>query len=171
MTIWFAAKVSPQKEFACEEILTRRGFRCFVPREGKWKTASRRKKEKRFVEYPMLRSYVFIASAGALPWDELARINVINGFVSVNGDGYPTAISDKAMAGLQQISGGYVPNRKSVNTHKALRPGDTAEISHGPFFGQLVTITGLSGEKARVMLELFGVKREIQVSIRTLEAA
>lgn len=171
MTIWFAAKVAPQKEFACEEILTRRGFRCFVPREGKWKTASRRKKEKRFVEYPMLRSYVFIASAGALPWDELARINVINGFVSVNGDGYPTAISDKAMAGLQQISGGYVPNRKSVNTHQALGPGDTAEVAHGPFFGQLVPVTGLNGEKAKIMVDLFGKPHEVEISIWALRAA
>ncbi len=168
MTVWYALMTIPQKELASQMVLERRGYRCFLPTEIKYRR-SRREKKRRAVTYPMMRGYIFVAFDGDIPWMDLARLNIIRGVVGF--DGRPAPIDDDAMRRLEKMSGASIPHRSSVNTHKALRPGDMAEIVSGQFYGTIVQVTGIKGEKARIMLSLFGGERELEISASALEAA
>lgn len=166
---WFALKTEPQKEFAAVRILQRLGYTVFLPIEDKTRRSRGRVRKRFVVTYPMMRSYVFCHFDGHPPWFRIARLNVIIGVVGF--DGRPAAIPDLAIVKLMATSGQSIPHRRSVNTHKALKTGDMAEIISGQFFGQIVPVTGLRGQKAKIMLELFGTKREVDIPLSSLEAA
>ena len=168
MTTWFALMTIPQKEIAAQMILERRGYRCFLPTEDKV-IRIRREKKRRVVTYPMMRGYIFAGFDSGVPWLDLARLNVIRGVVGF--DGRPAPISDEAMRGLEKLSGARIPHKNSVNTHKALRAGDMAEITTGQFFGVIVPVSSIKGEKAKVLLQLFGGVKEVEIRIGDLAAA
>ncbi|MBA2125073.1 hypothetical protein DLM45_02380 [Hyphomicrobium methylovorum] len=161
---------TPQKEFAAEMVLRRRGHDVFVPVETKIRRSRSRERKRIAVTYPMMRSYVFVGFEGEPPWYDLARLAVIQGVVGF--DGKPAPISEAAIAKLKSLTGQSIPHGRSVNTHKALRPGDMAEITHGAFFGRIVKVVGLRGRKATIMMELFGGATEVAtILLESLEAA
>lgn len=167
---WYALKTQPQKEFAAARILQRLGFTVFLPIEEKSRRARRVDRKRIVCPYPMMRSYVFCAFEGHPPWLRIARLNVIIGVVGF--DGRPAPISDLAIVKLMAISGQAIPHRRSVNTHKALKPGDNAEIISGPFIGTIVKVVGLKGRKAKIMMELFGSAEQVtEIRLDQLEAA
>lgn len=182
---WYALRVEAQKEFALAGkadadgewipgILERKGYdRVFLPTETKFKKTMRKGRRVSLpVVYPLFTSYIFVG--GRFSWQHLLAENHIwsvVGFANDRGERQPAPISEAAMAKLKDMSGALVPHRRSVNPHRALRVGELAEISVGPFQGQIVKIEGLHGRKARVFLNLFSTRKEVEIGIEDLEAA
>ncbi len=182
---WYAIRTNPQREFLLAGrydehgewrpgVLEKKGYdQIFCPTETKFrKTLKKGRRVSIPVLYPMFTGYIFVG--GKFSWLHLMAENYITGVVGFAGeDGVrrPAPISESEMAKLREMSGGLIPHRRSVNPHRALRVGEMAEISVGPFAGQLVKIEGLHGRKAKVFVKLFGPATMADVDIGDLEAA
>ena len=161
---WYAIRTAPQREIAVEAMLRRKGYDVFLPIEVKSKRMG--KKKYVAVTYPMFTRYMFVG--GGFSWLHLMAERHVTGVVGF--DGSPAPISDTEIAKLRNMSGD-IPHRHSVNPHRALRTGELAEIQTGPFAGQVVKIEGLHGNKARIFMNLFGVRKLAEIELSKLEAA
>jgi len=173
---WFAVRTSPQREFALagsfnsdgewiNGILEKKGFEVFCPTEGHHRRTKRGKGPRRLVMRPMFPRYIFART----PNPHLLRIadRHITGVVSY-ADGTPAPIAEHEIAKLRAMSGRVVPD---ASIKRKVRPGDMATIKSGPFIGQLVKVEGLHGRKARIFMNLFGTRKEVQISAEQLEVA
>lgn len=176
--MWYAIRTSPQREFALAGrhdedgvwvpgLLERRGYTAFLPTEVKMKRISRHAKRMTPVSYPLFTGYVFVRAP--FSFLHLLAERHVQGVVGF--DGQPAPIADAEIARLAAMSGNVVPHRKSVNPHVALRVGERAEITAGPFTGQVVAIAGLHGSKARIFVNLFGSRKEAEIATEHLTAA
>lgn len=182
---WYALRTNPQREFTLAGrpdadgvwlpgLLERKGYdQVFCPTETKFRKTMKRGRSMSIpVLYPLFTGYIFIG--GSFSWMHLLAEDYIRGVVGFpdgTGQRKYAPISDAEMSRLKAMSGALVPHRRSVNTHRALRVGEFAEIATGPFQGQIVKIEGLHGRKARVFLNLFATRKEVEIGIEDLEAA
>ena len=60
------------------------------------------------------------------------------------------------------------PHHKPMPTNMVFDVGDTAEFLEGPLEGQKVEVKALDGRTGRVMVEMFGVVREIETDVASL---
>jgi len=182
---WYAIRTNPQREFLLAGRYDENGEwrpgkkkkkgydQVFCPTETKFrKTIKKGRRVSIPVLYPMFTGYIFVG--GRFSWLELMAENYITaavGFPDEFGRRRPAPISESEMAKLREMSGGLIPHRRSVNTHRAFRVGESAAIAVGPFAHQIVQISGLHGTKARVFLNLFNGKREVEVDLDMLDVA
>ena len=184
MSEWYAIRVHPQREMTLAGrydengdwlpgMLEKRGYQVFCPTEIKFRKTIRKGRRVSVPRvYSMFVGYIFVG--GKFSWLELMAENYITGVVGFPdefGRRRPAPISESEMAKLREMSGGLIPHRRSVNTHRAFRVGESAAIAVGPFAHQIVTIAGLHGTKARVFLNLFNVTREVEVDLDMLDVA
>ena len=182
--IWYAIRTAPQRELTLAGrhdengvwlpgLLEKRGYQVFCPTEVKFrKTILKGRRVSIPKLYPMFLGYCFVG--GKFSWLELMAENHVQGVVGFpdeHGNRRPAPISESEMDKLRAMSGGLVPHRRSVNTHRAFRVGESAAIAVGPFAHQIVTIANLHGSKARVFLNLFNVTREVEVDLDVLDVA
>ena len=116
--------------------------------------------------YPLFPRYLIAGYQGGMPWLHLAGVRHVTGVVGF--DGTPAQISGRDMS---RILGMTSAPRAALNPHRALRAGDLAEITSGVFVGRIVKIEGLTGRKARIFLDLFGTRKEVEIPVEALEAA
>lgn len=173
---YYAIRTSPQREFALagsfnsdgewiDGILERKGFEVFCPTEGHHRRTKRGKGPRRVYMRPMFPRYIFAKAANP----HLLRIadRHIAGVVSY-ADGTPAPIPDHEIVKLKAMSGRIVPD---ASIKRRPRPGEMAKITAGPFQGQLVKVEGLHGRRARIFMNLFGARKEVQISAEQLEVA
>lgn len=164
---WYAIRTAPQRERAVEAMLRVQGYVVFLPVETKVKRVGRgSRRSSRTVVYPMFVRYLFVRAP--VPWLHLMAVNHVTGVVGF--DGTPAPIEDHEIERIKNMSGN-IPHRASVNPHRALRTGEVAEITAGPFAGQVVKIAGLHGNKAKIFVNLFGGVKEAEILLADLEAA
>lgn len=178
MSHWYAIRTAPQREFALvgrtddkgewvPGILERKGYTVFLPTETKVRRQSATSRKRVAVQYPMFVRYIFVQ--GPVPWLHLMMERHITGVVGF--DGRPAPIPDSAIQRLRAMSGSAIPHRSSPNPHRSFRAGELAEISCGPFSGQVVKIEGLHGRKAKIFVNLFGTRKLVEIDVAKLEAA
>ena len=182
---WYAVRTHPQREFTLAGrpdpdgvwlpgVLEKKGYdQVFCPSETK-AIKTIKKGRRAFIPklYPLFTGYIFVG--GSFSWLELMaepHITGVVGFPDRYGERRPAPISEAEMAKLRAMSGALVPHKRSVNPHRALRVGELAEIAVGPFQGQIVKIEGLHGRKAKVFMNLFNMRKEVEVDVANLEAA
>lgn len=182
---WYAIRTNPQREFLLAGrydehgewrpgVLEKKGYdKVFCPTETKFrKTIKKGRRVSVPRVYSMFVGYIFVG--GKFSWQHLlaeTHVQGVIGFSDAYGNRKPAPISESEMEKLRAMSGGLVPHRRSVNPHRALRIGEMAEIAVGPFAHQIVTIAGLHGTKARVFLNLFNIRREVEVDLDMLDVA
>jgi len=175
---YYAIRTSPQREFALSGryddkgqwvpgILERKGLSVFCPTETKQIRKNRYAKKKTAVTYPMFTGYVFIRAG--FSWMHLLAERHVIGVVGF--DGTPAQISDAEIKRLMAMSGASVPHRRAVNTRKSFMVGDLVEIQDGPFSGQIVKVEGLSEKKAKILINMFGTNKLVEIATASLEAA
>ncbi len=170
MNDWFAIRTAPQRELAVEAMLRRKGYKVFLPVERKIKTGRAMRGKRMAVVhrvYPMFTRYLFIG--GEFSWLHLMAENHVTGVVGF--DGCPAPIANAEIERVRAMSGSNIPHRFSENPHRAIRTGELAEISFGPFAGQIVKVEGLHGRKAKIFLNLFGARKSVEIDVANLEAA
>src|SRR5687768_16447781 len=96
-TMWYAVRVTAQKEFVAESVLREHGgFQIFVPVENKWRRYSQYDKRRRLVSQPMLVRYLFAGfDAVPVPWWTLFQFQIVRSVVGSGG--VPRAIPERLM--------------------------------------------------------------------------
>jgi transcription antitermination factor NusG len=168
---WYVITTAPQLEFRAEEALRQRGIRVVVPheeRELKRRTVSNVRGQ--FRKYALLPRYIFVeleteSELGSLIY-AMSRGNkkLITGYLAASGK--PGKIAATDVQFLETVSGKRVSYGPEIRT---LRIGDVGRIINGPLAGQSSTITGLRGERARMIIKMLDGMREIEVAARSVE--
>ena len=167
---WFAFRVAPQKEFSAVDVLTRRGVRATVPFEVKFlrRTQSRKKAVQK--PYPLLVGYVLADLPSADYVGDVMRLShLVKSVVGFNG--FPASLNASQVERMLAQSGQQIPNRTSTNTRKSLAAGDGAVLNGHGFAAYPVKVEAIKGERAMVLIEMFGTTRAVAVRLETLAAA
>lgn len=164
---FYAIRTAPQREITVEAMLRRKGYDAFCPCEVMMRRTRHKRKTLVPVSYPMLTRYVFVR----FPFSFLHLMAERHVTGVVGFDGAPAPIADSEIERLRNMSADAVPYRHSVNPHRALRVGELAEIQSGAFQGQIVKVEGLHGAKAKIMMNLFGTRKLVEIATENLEAA
>lgn len=167
---WYALTVPPQKEFAAQEIMRRRGFTSFCPFESLWRKKSRYTKEKELRHFPVMPRYLFVGFDRHPSWYDIFRIPLI---VSVVGlEGKPATLANMPRFVSNFRNGLRRPDaEKHMQTHREYAIGDTAIVVEGPLVDRLVKVDDIADGHAFFKLEMFGAERKLSVPVGNLVAA
>lgn len=175
---WHAIRIRPQHrlEFSVMHALNQREHPAIVPAEEKWE---KRKGRRVRMSYPVIPCYVFAGFESYRDfWVTKEAIN--NAAVQIGKRppivglvGYgakPAKLTAEEVSTLQAMS---APPVTQIALHKALRDGGRASIiARGhPFEGHEVTIDSITRAKCKVLLNLLGSMRVIEIDANALEAA
>jgi transcription antitermination factor NusG len=167
---WYALCVPPQKEFAAQEILKRRGIATFCPFESVWRRTSRYTKEKELKHYPVMPRYVFAGFDAEPSWFHVFSIPLIRAVVGF--DGQPAKIRDmvKFISGFR--NGLKRPEaERFMRTHREYGVGDIATVIDGPLAGRSVVVENIARGHAFFRMEMFGGEMVLNLPVGSLEAA
>jgi hypothetical protein len=116
---WYALEIAPQREFLAEQLLTRDGFKIWLPAYTERQRKERGKRAKMLVTVPFIRGYVF---AGVTAFYDLESAFQWSFVRSVLGgpDGVPAAIPEPMMA----------PMRAEIEKRLATAPPKISWIPH-----------------------------------------
>lgn len=167
---WYALCVPPQKEFAAQEILTRRGIASFCPFESVWRQKSRYTKEKILRHYPVMPRYVFAGFDAEPSWFHIFSIPLITAVVGFNNQ--PAKIHDMPRF-VSHFRNGLKRSdaEKFMRTHREYGVGDVATVMQGALTGRSVVVESIASGHAFFRMEMFGGERMLNLPIGNLEAA
>jgi transcription antitermination factor NusG len=182
----------PKAEMAAEDAIKALGFESFTPIE--WKLALRnpkgsRNKLKVRKAYPLLLRYALVGIPSGRSWQDLlapdheapptvAR-NIIRGTripampIGMHAS-RPTRLTSEQIDLLASLSRYSIPYASAVNVHRAhLVPniGSNARIIDGALFGHVGRVDKVSATKARLVIQILGSMRPVEVPLEQLEAA
>jgi transcription antitermination factor NusG len=155
----YALRVPPQREFAVERILRADGFDVRVPIKHRVCRPHRNAKRRELRAVPQFTGYVFVTfCAFEVPaWGDLFRFDVVKDVIGENGR--PTPIPERSMRrillGSQRIVPYVQASRRLRGTKRPPRARHNAEIVSGPYQGNEVRITELSGRDVGAIYQLF----------------
>lgn len=176
---WFALCVPPQKEFATQAILEKKGLRTFVPVRREYRRRNKYVKRKELMSYPLAPRYVFAGfEPGKSLWFDLFGLEryygrkIVTGVVGMGDE--PRQLNPECIVSLLKRFGGGL-NAPAVQrymlSNKEFRVGDQVEVIAGPFEGLKVPVKEIRGSRARLVMELFGGEQEVEVPMDVLQAA
>lgn len=165
---WYAFRTAPQKERAVETILNRIGFRAIVPLETKLCRRNRYQR-RRPVQYPLMVGYVLCGFSGEPPWYYLfGHLRCLKSVVGFGGR--PHVFADNAVRDLLARYGQDVP-QASINMRRSFAAGDQVIVVEGPLKGFEGRVEAVTGDRARMVFEMLGGRRQIEVPLQHVEAA
>lgn len=88
----------------------------------------------------------------------------------VSAEGRPAVADGEQVLHAMTLSSAIVPGKRDEEI-LPFAPGDKAEIIDGAFDGFLTEVVDLTEDKARVLIEILGSKREIEIATGSLQAA
>jgi len=151
---WIAVYTKPRHEKTVEQELKNKGYETYLPILRERRKWSDRKK---WVEFPMFRSYVFtrITFNQALP--VLETIGVVK---IIKFGNEPAIVQDEHIEGIKlMIEGGYNPQA----TDYFLR-GDQVEVRDGPLKGLAGDVIRLD-DHDRLVIRIDAIQHSVSVQI------
>jgi len=151
---WIAVYTRPRHEKTVEQELINKGFETYLPILRERRKWSDRKK---WVEFPMFRSYVFTR----ITFNEVIPVLEIIGVVKIIKFGNkPAIVQDVHIEGIKlMIEGGYNPQA----TDYFLR-GDHVEVRDGPLKGLAGEVVRLH-DHDRLVIRIDAIQHSISVQI------
>lgn len=167
---WYALTVPPQKEFAAQEIMKRRGFTTFCPFESLWRRKSKYTNEKELRHFPLMPRYLFVGFDDHPSWFDVFQIPLI---VSVVGlEGVPAKLGNMQRFVSNFRNGLRRPDaERHMKTHREYKVGDTVLVVEGPLADRLVKVEDISHGHAFFKMEMFGTEYRLSLPVGKLEAA
>jgi hypothetical protein len=165
---WYALEIAPQREFLAEQLLTRDGFKIWLPAYTVSRRRSRHARAKISEQVPFIRGYVFV---GTVSFYELEAAFQWSFVRSVLGgpDGVPAAIPEPMME----------PMRREIEKRLAPAPPKISWIPHKGQIAHLLAMGSvlsgrkvvIKGPKNKKMTEFFAMLdgRQVVVNIKQLE--
>jgi len=152
---WYAIYTRARSEKSVRSTLSKAGYEAYLPLKHSLKTWSDRKK---WVEEPLLPSYVFvkIAEADYLP---VLKLSGVVKFIMFSGKLAP--IPDWQIQSLIIL----LDSKQAHNiSHEHLQPGQAVEVISGPLTGMLGEILEIKGQK-RLLLRVSHIGLQLDVAI------
>lgn len=175
---WYAFSVRPQKENAASEVLRRYGFVAYVPMRERLVLVNRHRKTREARRFPIVPGVVFAGRDHEIDaeilWRVLGRdrwnvVNAITALVSVGGQCEIPAYQIKRMV---KANGDDEREVMRVRVEKRFHEGELVRVMDGsPWEGFVAPVEEIRGERARLMLHLFGRETPADISLDLLEAA
>lgn len=168
---WFVACTPPTREKAAVDRLTDEGIACLLPVRHLWRRKNRYQKTKELKSYPLIPGYVMV---GVGVYRELSALwglpNLINGFIAM--DGRALSVRPNQVQRLVDWGSQYTPPtaHKYMKTHKEFAEGDRVMVTDGPLTDQIFTVEKIVGNKAHVLLELFNMSHDVELTLDALAA-
>ena len=151
---WIAVYTRPKHERMVKQELEKKGFETYLPMLRKRRKWSDRKK---WIEFPMFRSYVF----SRITFNQVLPVLETIGVVKVIKFGKePAVIKDQHLEGIKlMIEGGYNPQ----TTDYFLR-GDQVEVRDGPLKGMTGEVVRLD-DHDRLVIRIDAIQHSLSVQI------
>ena len=177
---WHVLRILPIHglEFAVRDRLNQREHPAMVPFEEKWEKRKNRSKRaaRKYAIFPCYvfagfqdyREFWFAKEAINSAAIQIGKRPPIVGLVGMGAK--PAKLTQEEVSMLQAMS---LPGTTQINLHKALRQNGKASIvARGhPFEGHTVTVDSITRAKCKVLLNLLGSMRVIEIDANALEAA
>lgn len=191
-TIWFAVHIRPQARtvkgekwrkdpasapFLIEARLQHLGFDTFLPRRVVFRFSNGSayiRGRKREVPVELLPGWMFVGwPAGENRWHDLFGVPGVIGVAGFGGR--PAPIADGAIRRLsERFRGGLIrahEREQHMRTHAEYAPGDVVRMMAEPLAGFVGRVVSVRRRKARIVLQMLGHHREVEVDTLSLEAA
>ncbi|MBW3545615.1 MAG: UpxY family transcription antiterminator [Bacteroidetes bacterium] len=134
---WYAIYTRSRAEKKLHTLLLQKNVQCFLPLR---KMLSQRSDRKKWIEVPLLPSYLFVRVSGK---EHFPVLNTPGAVCFVSFDGHPVAIPDDQIISLQKF---LTSNENDVEVHQgSFEEGDQVEVTAGPMKGvkgEVVEIRG-----------------------------
>ena len=171
---WFALRVQPGSEVLVKDRLGSLGVPAAVPLKIVYRRRSRVAKVKTAMTFPVLAGYAFAAvDVGA--WGRVLGLRHVSGVLGV--DGVPTRMQAGQLAAFcrRAAAGAFSApeHQRHMRTGHEFAVGQRVEVcgTRTPLDGRVVEVSALRGDVARVVMEMLGCAREVDVRIDRLIAA
>lgn len=150
---WFALYTKPRWEKKVAAGLQAKGIEVYLPLNRTLKQWSDRKK---WVELPLLPSYVFVCVS---PEEETA-VRMVEGVINyVYWLGKKAVIREEEMETLKD----FVSRHQNIQIEKLdYQPGDTIALESGPFAGKEATVVAVKGKRMELVLEELRMRLVVQ---------
>lgn len=146
---WYALYTKPRWEKKVAAGLTAKGIEAYLPLNKELRQWSDRKK---WVEMPLLPSYVFVQVTPA----EESKVRMVEGVINyVYWLGKKAVIRDAEIEALKE----FVANHQNIQIEKLdYEPGTVIELESGPFKGKEATVVAVKGKRVELVLEELGMR-------------
>jgi hypothetical protein len=155
--VWFVAMTEPRREIAACEALQGAGWRVWYPQETIWRENAA-KREKAKVNVPLFSRYVFISGEGAKPIGDCRHVSVL----------LPYRVPHSLIAELEVRQNGGEFKTADLPVYPT---GQRVIASIGNIAALDGIVTHANHERVRIITEIFGSKREIDVPVDDVRAA
>jgi hypothetical protein len=175
---WYAIRIRPthRLEFTVQYALNQREHQTMVPFETKWERRKHSRTERKF---PLIPCYVFGRFCNYRDF-QLSK-DVINQRFADMGKrppiiglvGYGAKPAVLSPGDVSMLEASSLPGMSEISLGKALRQnGRALVIARGhPIEGHTVTISSITRNRCRVLLEFLGSLKIVEIDANALEAA
>lgn len=139
--IWYAIRVTPQREFLFERLLRMDGLDPFVPVKYVAKRKSKRTDKRELMAYPQHPGLMFIRmeNGETVPWERVRRFDKLFRSIVTDNCGNPRAFREfEAICISGQSHRPFFVNPNGRKKRRRFQPN--AEIISGPHQGRLVKV-------------------------------
>jgi len=151
---WIAVYTKPRHEKTVEKQLLKKGFEVYLPILKERRKWSDRKK---WVEFPLFRSYIFVRTEIKNALYVLQTIGVVK---VVKFGGEVAVVQDESIRAIQlMIEGGYNPEA----TDYYLK-GDPVEVKDGPLKGLIGEVTRVDNHD-RLLVRVDAIQHSVSIQI------
>ena len=170
--MWYACDTVPQKERAVSEAMSRLGFTPWIPTHKVRKRTRRKPAMWDEVDRPIIPSLVFVNADCDLTgcpdvWHRLASVRHMRGVIGVRG--VPVFCTSAEIDRMAERAGQKAALDMERARVRRVSVGEVVTIRKGAMIGFEGTVTEIKGHRAKVMLQLFGAIRDIDVPIAEVE--
>ena len=159
---WYAIYTRARTEKKVDRLLRDGGVESFLPMRKMLKQWSDRKK---WVEEPLLRSYIFVHISEKEYFEVIRTMGVVR-FITFSG--VAAAIPDWQIESLKILIGG---NSDFEMVRERLSPGDPVEVVSGPLAGFRGEMVEWKGKKAVMLkIESIGLALTVSVALSSIKA-
>lgn len=167
---WYAVHTQPQRETLVDRRLRAQRFDTFYPFarvRKRIKLPNREQYRVVWVNRPRYARYLFVRCRPELIW----AINSTDGVSTVvYFDDKPASIPDETMTALIELCDGEkVRDETKRPPRERLKKGDVVRFKeNSPFYGLMSQVALDTGKTIRVVSQMFGVDREVEVAPNTV---
>jgi transcriptional antiterminator RfaH len=158
---WYVVHAQPNKEALAVVNLERQGFRAFLPQVAR---TVRHARQVRHVLRPLFPRYLFVSlNVDVDRWRAVRSTHGVSGLI-MEGEGPRAAPADLVEGLIAAVDGAG-----GFDFRRQLVAGSQVRFLSGPFADRLGRIVEMSdAERVRVLLEILGTEREVEVNAANL---
>lgn len=167
---WYVITTEPAREDVIARWLEEQGYFTLTPLETRWRLAKPRcggkSRKREAYQVPLLPRMVLVGFAEPPRWLAVMDRYGITGVLGINGAPVPMRRGEAER--LQQAS----ERLRRQSGPRAVKAGSKARIAApGLFLGHVVEVRSITGKTARIVQQLFGAAREVEIALDDLDAA